>query len=176
MESFAFFIEAGIVLVWGANIAGDKMKKYRTTLMGIALSMVLYGGSIWADVDVFETMVNFFRLFEAYEADELAVSIGIVMCCFSWDVRRRQKAQQVELEKLRIYRAMLASTHHILNNCLNQIQLFQMTAEETPGFDAEVLSLFSETVEDAARQVDALGSITRIDEAAIHASVAPKST
>ena len=69
---------------------------------------------------------------------------------------------------------MLASTHHVLNNFLNQMQIFKMTAERTPDFDPNVLTLYSRIMKDAKEQIDALGSITDIDEASIHNSVAPK--
>ena len=54
------------------------------------------------------------------------------------------------------------------------MQLFKMTAEDTPGFDPDVLSIYDQIIRDASMQIDALGSITNIDESSIHAAVAPK--
>ena len=69
---------------------------------------------------------------------------------------------------------MIESTHHILNNFLNQMMIFKLTAEDTPGFDHNVLSLYEKIIEDASTQIDTLSSITNIDEISIRASVAPQ--
>ncbi|MCK4837816.1 MAG: hypothetical protein KAS94_03380 [Desulfobulbaceae bacterium] len=80
--------------------------------------------------------------------------------------------QKSEMEKIKVYKAMIHSTHHILNNFLNQMMIFKLTAEETPGFDYDVLSLYEKIIEDASIQIDALSSITNIDEISIRESVA----
>jgi predicted PurR-regulated permease PerM len=82
--------------------------------------------------------------------------------------------QKSEKEKIKIYKAMIKSTHHILNNFLNQMMIFKLTAEDTPGFDHNVLSLYEKIIEDATTQIDALSSITTIDEISICTSVAPQ--
>ncbi len=55
------------------------------------------------------------------------------------------------------------------------MQLFKLTAEKTPGFPPKVLALYDQIIKDALVQIEALGDITNIDEAAILASVAPQS-
>lgn len=66
------------------------------------------------------------------------------------------------------------STHHILNNFLNNMQLFKITAEDTLEFDPDVLSLYDVVIKDTSAQIEALGNITTIEEESIHASVTPK--
>lgn len=82
--------------------------------------------------------------------------------------------QKNEEEKIKIYTAMINSTHHIMNNFLHEMMLFKLTAEETPGFDHDVLALYEEIIADASRQIEALSSITNVDEESIYASVALK--
>jgi 2-polyprenyl-3-methyl-5-hydroxy-6-metoxy-1,4-benzoquinol methylase len=56
------------------------------------------------------------------------------------------------------------------------MQLFKMTAEDTPEIAPDVLSLYNVVIKDTSTQIEELGSITPIDELSIHASVTPKST
>lgn len=69
---------------------------------------------------------------------------------------------------------MMSSTQHILNNFLNQMQLFKLTAEDTPKFNPEVLALYDEIIDEASMQITALGNVHHIDEIAIQEAVAPK--
>ncbi|MCH9728987.1 MAG: hypothetical protein K0U84_04780 [Actinomycetia bacterium] len=85
----------------------------------------------------------------------------------------RERLLRVELEKAKVYEAMLSAAHHVLNNFLNKMQLFRITAEDTPDFNRDVLSLYDEVINTATQQIEALGSITTIDEKSIGESVAP---
>lgn len=149
------------------------MKQYRLTLLGLGVSMLLYAFLVVFDVDLFEKVHGFLENIERFEVDELVFPLSIFIAVAFVDNFKKRKALQIELEKIKIYKAMLASTHHILNNFLNQMQLFKMTAESTPDFDPEVLSLYDHIIKEATTQIDALGSIAEIDEASIRASWSP---
>ena len=151
------------------------MKKYKLTLIGLVISAVVLLGALSFDVDLFEIIVSVLMEFDKFEVDEFILPISILGIFTFFDLIRRQREHRVEIEKNKIYKAMMYSNHHILNNFLNQVQLFKMTAEETPGFDPEVLSLYDQTIKDASSQIEALGSIISIDEESIHASIAPQS-
>ncbi|MCH9735141.1 MAG: cell wall metabolism sensor histidine kinase WalK [Actinomycetia bacterium] len=86
----------------------------------------------------------------------------------------RERDLRIELEKAKVYEAMLSAAHHVLNNFLNKMQLFKLTAENTADFDRDVLSLYDEVINTASEQIEALGSIATIDEKSIGESVAPK--
>jgi len=150
------------------------MGKYKFTLAGLAVAFVVYFITIIFNVDLFETVIKFLDTFEKYEVDEFIIPRSLLSIFALIDLFRRQRLQKIEIEKTKIYKAMLSSTHHILNNFLNQMQLFRITAEDTPGFDPKVLSLYEVVIKDASTQIEALGGITSIDEASIHESVAPK--
>jgi hypothetical protein len=153
---------------------GKKMKKYKLTLIGLVLSSIVFIITYSLNLDLFEIMIEKLKALEKFEIDEIIIPIFIFSIFAFFDQTRRQKSQEVEYEKIKIYKAMLLSTHHILNNFLNQVQLFKMTAERTPGFDPEVLSLYNTVIENASTQIEALGNITNIDEKSIYSSVAPE--
>lgn len=142
--------------------------------MGAAAGLGIFISTFLFETDLFEISVRYLMHLEAYEIDELIIPV-LVFCLFAYlDQMRKRESQQIELEKLKVYEAMMDSTHHVLNNFINQAQLLKMTAEETPGFDQSVLALYESAQQEASFQIRAMGNISRIDEAAIHESVAPK--
>ena len=149
------------------------IKKYELTVagFGIAISVLLL--TVTFKFDLFERVMELLVAVEHYEVDELIIPTMIFLLFALIDQARMRKSQEIELERVKIYKAMLASTQHILNNFLNQMLLVQMAAKDTPDFDPEVLALYETIVNDASTQIEALSSITQIDEASIHKSVEP---
>lgn len=152
------------------------MKKYTFTVIGALLSASILIYTLVNDFDLFEQSLVYLHALEIFEIDEFIIPAVILVLCALFDMFRWRKEHKVEREKIKIYKAMMSSTHHVLNNFLNQMQLFKITAEATPDFDPEILGFYDQIMNDASAQIDALGSITKIDEISIHDSVAPKST
>jgi hypothetical protein len=150
------------------------MKHYQWTLFGIGIAISLLVLVIVFDLDIFEFFLTFLHSLERFEVDEFILPLLIILICLAIDFFKIQRRRVIEYEKVRIYKAMLASAHHVLNNFLNQIQLFKITAESTPNFDTEVLEIFDSVIDEAANQIKALGSINSVDETTIRKSVAPK--
>lgn len=153
---------------------GTSMKNYRLTILGLVISVITWVVTIAFELDLFERMNSVLEDVEEYEIDELIIPLFIFSFFTLADSIRRRKYKTVELEKIKIYRAMMASTHHILNNFLNQMQLFKMTADRTPGFSPEILSLYEQIISEASRQIEDLGNITSISESEIENSIIPK--
>lgn len=151
------------------------MKNYTLTLIGALLAASIILVTLVADIDLFEAAIIFLENFEEFEIDEFIIPTLIFLIFAVTDLRKRQKKQKIELEKIKIYEAMMSSTHHILNNFINQMQLFKITAKKTPDFNPRVLALYDQIIKDASAQVKSLGSISKINAASIHESVSPKS-
>jgi hypothetical protein len=150
------------------------MKDYKLTFVGIVISLTLWSITALFDLDLFAQVVEFLESFEAFEVDEFIIPTMILFLFLSLNVSRLHRKQGVRVGSLKIYKAMLTSTHHILNNFLNQMQLFKMTAESTEGFPEDVLELYDEIMDDALAQIHQLSNITSIDEKTIVDSVAPQ--
>lgn len=150
------------------------MKNHKLTFLGLLLALNFYFITHMFDLDLFEALVEILESLETFEVDELIIPLTIIFLFTFIDQYRRLNSQKVNYEKTKIYKAMMFSTHHILNNFLNNMQLFKITAEDTPEFDPEILSLYEVVIKDASTQIEALGNITDIDETSIHASIAPK--
>ncbi|MEH6347850.1 MAG: hypothetical protein V7785_22330 [Bermanella sp.] len=150
------------------------MKHYKITLLGLGIAILILLTSLVLDVDFFEQLVNLVLRLEQYEIDELIIPLIIFLIFAFVDIFKRNRINKVNTEKLKIYSAMMSSTQHILNNFLNQMQLFKLTAEDTPKFNPEVLALYDEIIDEASMQITALGNVHHIDEIAIQEAVAPK--
>ncbi len=150
------------------------MMKFKLTLMGGVVAFLIFLVSIIFEMDLFEKVIGALESLERYEIDELVIPFIVFLLFAYLDQSRSRRSREIEFEKIKIYKAMLSSAHHVLNNFLNQMQLFKIKAQNTPGFDAKVLSVYDQITKDASTQLEALGSITNIDEATIHESVKPK--
>lgn len=150
------------------------MKNLWLLWVGLTISILLYVTTIIFQLDLFEGLAEIVSRFELFEADELIIptivfSLFALVFCFI-----QIKQTKIEAEKAKIYTAMLSSTYHILNNLLNQMQLFRITATETPDFNRDTLSKFDESVDEAKFLIKKLSEISAIDEASIKASVGSK--
>ena len=150
------------------------MKNFKWTIFGVASACAVYLITMVFDLELYENMVTALEDLEHYEIDELILPFAVLVIFGIFDMHSRNKAQKLDSEKAKIYKAMLSSTQHILNNFLNQMQLFKLTAQKTPDFDPRILSMYDEIIEGASAQIQALGNITQIDAKVIHESVAPK--
>lgn len=150
------------------------IRKHCVTLFAFAFVGVYFLIVFGFGVELFEFVVNGFASLEQYQFDELVIPVIVVFMAVLVDMVRREKNNAIEVEKAKIYKAMIFSVHHVMNNFLNQMQFFKMTAEASPGFDTEILALYDAVINEALTQIQALGAIEKIDEKHIALSVAPK--
>ncbi len=142
-------------------------------LVGIALGILYFAISTIFKLEVFELVIYELKYLEKYELDEIIISIFIILFFYRLEHLKREKEQDIELEKMKIYTAMLSSTHHIINNLMNQMTLFKITAQKTPDFDPKILAMYEKMIDEASSQIKSLGDIEKIDEGSINKSVKP---
>lgn len=150
------------------------MKDHKLTVVGLLLGISLYVIVRWTDTDLFEIVVEAMQGIERFEVDELILP-GLVIFVFSYyDHLLKARRRMVEIERQKTFRAMMESMQHILNNFLNQLGLFRLTAEETPEFDPAVLQLFDQVIDQTSDQIKTLGEISSFDEETIIETIRPK--
>jgi len=149
----------------------------RWTLIGVGVAVGLYLVVVWTDAELFEAFVGFLwrHEHELLEVDEWLLPVVLFLGFALYDQVRLRRKQAVEREKLRVYRAMLSSAHHIVNNLRNQLLLVKMAAEETPGFPREELKVLDDSIREAGDQLEALERLEAVDESTIAQAVAPGS-
>jgi len=100
----------------------------------------------------------------------LIVLFGVFADHFSARLVRKEK----QIEALKIYYSMRRASHHVLNNLLNQLQLFKMEALKSKDFDPEILKRFDTVVNEAGGLIEKLSSLDDITKENIWASVNPE--
>ncbi|TPN89285.1 hypothetical protein [Aquimarina algicola] len=145
--------------------------QYNLTLIGLITAISVYLSSVILNLDLFEKFVAFLENLEQFKFDKIIIPLLIFFVFFVTDSFRRNTKLRIEKTKLNIYKAMLSSSHHILNNFIYQMDIFKITAEDTPGFDAKVLSFYQDIIDNASHQIRALSTLTTIDENSIKSSV-----
>lgn len=150
------------------------MKKINLTLAGTITAFLWLFAVLIFEIDVFEMFVETLQAFEEWEVDEVIIPMLILVGAYVADIRQKNQKQKLEMEKKKIYEAMLSSSHHILNNCLNQMQIIKLAAEKTPGFDPQVLKMYDQIVEEANTQIKRLGEVLELDGESIKSSVRPQ--
>jgi ferritin-like metal-binding protein YciE len=74
------------------------------------------------------------------------------------------------------YHSTLRAAHHVVNNFLNQVQLFQFEAERLPDFDPELRVLYGQVLEETAAQLRQLERVTELtEENILNAAMQPRS-
>ncbi|AXT49286.1 hypothetical protein D1818_00040 [Aquimarina sp. BL5] len=147
------------------------MNNYKLTIIGLSLSVFVYFSAIFLELDLFEYLLVFLASIEQFQFDEFIIPFLIFSVFLVFDMRRRFKKVKLENAKLKIYKAMLSSSHHILNNFIYQMDIFKITAEDTPGFDAKILAFYEDIISNTSHQIYSLSNLSSIDEYSIRTSV-----
>ena len=150
------------------------MKDHRFTVAGLIIGLTLYLVVIVGGLDLFEALHVWIYRLEAYEVDELIIPAFIVLSFSFYERIRNARRKFAERQQRETFLAAMKSTQHVLNNFLNQMELFRIVAEETPDFDPKALELYEKLITDTTEQIKALGEVTEYDADSIWESVKPK--
>jgi hypothetical protein len=86
---------------------------------------------------------------------------------------RKLLIKEKQMEAARIYSSMIHASQHILNNLLNQMQLFKMEALKSNDFDREIIKYFDIAFDEAKNLIQRLSQVENITDENIWASVDP---
>lgn len=97
----------------------------------------------------------------------LMIGFGFYAC---YNTRRLLEEEQ---QRIRVFMQTLRASQHILNNFLNQMQLFQLVEQRNAQHDPELAGKLDAIVRQASEQVKALSRITDPTEESISRAVFP---
>jgi len=78
-----------------------------------------------------------------------------------------------EAEKKEMYIELSRAAQFVLNNLLNQMQLFKLAAEDSSDFDRNTLALYDKTTQEASQLITRLASLTELNQQNIRGAVTP---
>ena len=145
-------------------------------LIKVAIPLAL---SYW----VLECIIHYFGYGELEfelipsDFDELWMRIVIVILLVSFGIYADKHTKSIldkEKEKRIVFEATVRSTHHILNNILNQMQYYKIVAAKNMAFDDETNELYENTITEGKELIKKLSSVDELTEENIIDSVYPK--
>lgn len=74
--------------------------------------------------------------------------------------RYSRELEAHDLEKSRIFGTTVSAAQHLLNNFLNNMLHFKMTAEESRALSPEVVREYEKVIDETSKKLSALGEIT----------------
>ena len=151
------------------------MKKNIFTIIGLVIAVAFW---------IFESSIHYFVFEETSfeliptEINEMWMRLFILLMIvlfgvFADSFSRKLVAKEKQLEATHIYESMLMATHHILNNLLNQMQLFRLEASKSKDFNHKIIQYFDVAVKEASDLIEKLSKVENISGENIFASVDP---
>jgi hypothetical protein len=148
------------------------MKKKIFTIIAFALALIFW---------FFDSSVHYFLYkepqFELIPAEFnelwmrtiivlLVIFFGIFADYFTNSIMYREK----QLEVVHVYNGVLNTSGHVLNNLLNQMQLFKLEALKSKDFDREVIKYYDNAIKEASNLIDTLSRVEDITAGDLAAS------
>ena len=135
------------------------------TIAGFVLAFIFW---------LFESLVHYLIFEESQfefipgELNELWMRIFIVLLIMGFGIVADFFIDRIvhkQLEVAHTYSSMIYASRHILNNLLNQMQLFKLEALKTKDFDRDIIKLYDNSIKEASDLIDTLSKIEVIPDA-----------
>ncbi|MCK4839361.1 MAG: hypothetical protein KAS94_11215 [Desulfobulbaceae bacterium] len=93
----------------------------------------------------------------------LVIIILVILFGFFTDYHSQKMiSKEKQIEALHIYKSTLFASHHILNNLLNQMQLFKFEALRSDDFGKDILDLYDVATDEALSLIEKLSTVQKI--------------
>ena len=133
------------------------------TVLGVAILVLILSTSF----NIFDTGLRELLHIENDELDELVTAFLLMIAGFVIDVFRARgfarRQSEIDEHRLQVLQATMRTVQDLVNNFLNNMQLFRMEAEEgeiTP----ESLKVFDNLIFETAAKLKALGDLESVVE------------
>jgi hypothetical protein len=153
--------------------AGGQMSLYMrypvTAMMSLVAAFIAIAHAVIGH-DLFDFVVGLINRVDPYGLDELVIPLLLIFAGRHIDLGRTRQRQEREIQaqRLHILRATMRTVQDIVNNFLNNLQLFRLEAE-AGAVSAESLHAFDELVQATSTKLTALGDLDSTPER-VHAT------
>jgi hypothetical protein len=120
--------------------------------------------AVVTDFDLVKVNLAFLEGIKKRSVDDIVVAVALIFVGITIDMSKRRGRRQAEIkeQRLRVLKATMRTVQDIVNNFLSNVQLFRMGAEG--ALPEEILKQFDGIVEEAAKQIRALGNVDEVNE------------
>jgi hypothetical protein len=175
MELLRAVVVGGIILVlfktWQSK-AISRISGWRTLVAGFGL---IFFGTVIDITDNFEELNRFIIIgdteVQAFLEKVVGYLLGFVLLAlgiFRWLPRLIEHEELIQIkievqeERLKVFSATMRTVHDIVNNFLNNLQLFRLEAEEKNALEPESLELMESIIQDTTSRLKKLGDLDSI--------------
>jgi hypothetical protein len=143
------------------------LRSHLFVCISILFAVSILAGSWFSNLDLFDTGLREILRIENNELDEFVSAFVLIVVGLVIDqLRERRLARrraEIEEQRLRVLKATMRTVQDIVNNFLNNMQLFRMEAEDGP-LSVESLKLFDDLINETAEKLKALGDSESVVE------------
>ena len=130
------------------------------------MAAILTLTSLFTNFNFFKLVIKCFEFIEAYNIADFAIPVVLILTGLLIDLsltRRKEKREaEIQEQRLRVLKATMRTVQHIVNNDLNNLQLFRLEAEDQ--LSTESLMLLDEVLQDTSTKLRALGDLETTPE------------
>jgi hypothetical protein len=147
-----------------SNIISRLLREWSATAIASILGIGLVLMALLTDFDFVKLNLAFLERIDKRSADDVVVGVAIIFVGLTVDLSNRRRQRQAEMaeQRLRVLKATMRTVQDIVDNFMNNIQLFRMEAEG--ALPEETLKQLDGVVEEVAKQIRALGNLDEVKE------------
>ncbi|MCG8336924.1 MAG: hypothetical protein MJE63_20650 [Proteobacteria bacterium] len=142
------------------------IKDYKFTTVLLVISIVILFLTLSGRIEVFEYIVEFFEMLEAYEVDEWFLVTFLLALGLAIDFRlillKRRTTSIIKDKEIAVLKATMNNVLDIVNNYLNQIQLLGIEAEENGKVSKQNIQLIETLTFETSKRLKKLANLEEI--------------
>jgi hypothetical protein len=145
-----------------------QLREWWATIIGVCLAIALILAASFGHFDLIALNLTILTGIEKNEIDDILVMLALIFSGIAtdWWIRERRKRRRSQTEneenKLKVLKATMRTVQDLMNNFLNNIQLFRIEAEG--ALPEESLELFDDLIEQTSGKLKALGDLDCVNE------------
>jgi hypothetical protein len=142
-----------------------KLLRFPFTATAVVFAVMVVSAALIGDINLIELPIALMNRIEQHEVDDVLTALVLVIAALltdSFRAARREKREaerqaEREAEQLRVVHVTMRTVQDIVNNCLNQLQVLRMAAEDL--VPEESLGVFDKAIQETSARLKALGDL-----------------
>jgi hypothetical protein len=142
-----------------------KLLRFPFTTAAAVFAVIVVSAALIGDINLIELPIALMNRIKQHEVDDVVTALVLVIAALltdSFRAARREKREaerqaEREAEQLRVVHVTMRTVQDIVNNCLNQLQVLRMAAEDL--VPEESLGVFDKAIQETSAKLKALGDL-----------------